>query len=94
MAKIIWALEAVRWLEDIHNYIALDAHKVVTGIYDKIQLLCSHPRLGQRYEPVTDREVREIHHGHYRIADLIKTEGRVEILGVFHCAMEIERYHK
>jgi toxin ParE1/3/4 len=98
VAKIIWTLEAVRWLEDIHDYIALDnptaAHKVVTGIYDKIQLLHAHPRLGQRYEPVTDREVREILHGHYRIAYLVKTENRIEILGIFHCAMEIERYLK
>jgi plasmid stabilization system protein ParE len=98
VAKIIWTLEAVRWLEDIHDYIALDnptdAHKVVSGIYDKIQLLRAHPRLGQRYEPVTDREVREILHGHYRIAYLIKTEDRIEILGIFHGAMEIERYLK
>ncbi len=98
MAKIIWTLEAVRWLEDIHDYIALDnptaAHKVVTGIYDKIQLLRTHPRLGQRYEPVTDREVCEILHGHYRIAYLIKKDDHIEVLGIFHGAMEIERYLK
>ena len=35
---------------------------------------------------------REILYGHYRIAYLLKTEQRVEILGIFHGAMEIERY--
>ncbi len=43
---------------------------------------------------VTDREVCEILHGHYRIAYLIKTDDRIEILGIFHGAMEIERYLK
>jgi plasmid stabilization system protein ParE len=77
VAEIIWTLEAARWLEEIHDYIASNspaaAHKVVAGIYDKIQLLCSHPRLGQRYEPITDREVRELRYGHYRIAYLVKS---------------------
>ena len=70
------------------------AHKVVSGIYEKIQRLRRHPRLGQRYERIVDREVREILYGHYRIAYLVKTEQRVEILGIFHAAMDIERYLK
>ncbi len=96
MAKIIWTQEAARRLEDIHDFIVSDnptaAYKVVRGIYDKIQLLRSHPRLGQRYEPITDREVREILYGHYRIAYLVKSEERIEILGIFHGAMDIKRY--
>ncbi|MBP85609.1 MAG: hypothetical protein CMJ64_02660 [Planctomycetaceae bacterium] len=59
-------------MEDIHDYIAEDnpmaAFSVVNGIYDKIQLLRDHPRIGQRYAPIPDREVREILYGHYRIA--------------------------
>jgi plasmid stabilization system protein ParE len=89
-------LEAANWLESIYDYIAKDnpraAHKVVSGIYEKIQLLRRHPRLGQRYERVVDREVREILYGHYRIAYLVRTEQRVEILGIFHAAMDIDRY--
>jgi plasmid stabilization system protein ParE len=96
VAEIVWTLAAAQCLEDIYEYIASDspssAHKVAMGIYERIQLLRSHPRLGQRYEPVTDREVREILYGHYRIAYLVKSEERVEILGVFHSAMDIERY--
>jgi plasmid stabilization system protein ParE len=96
MAKIVWTREAADWLQSIHDYIAKDspraALKVVRGLYDKIQLLCKHPRLGQRYERIVDREVREILYGHYRIAYLVKTEQRIEILGIFHAAMEIDRY--
>jgi plasmid stabilization system protein ParE len=96
VAEIVWTLEAGRCLENIHDYIAADdptaAHKVATGIYEKIQLLRSYPRLGQRYEPVVTREVREILFGHYRIAYLVKSEERIEILGIFHGAMDIERY--
>lgn len=96
MARVVWTSEAARWLEEIHDYIAVDrpsaAHGVVSGIYDKVQLLRDHPRLGQRYEAIVDREVRVILYGHYRIAYLVKSEDRVEILGVFHASMEIERY--
>ena len=96
MAEIAWTLEAAQWLEEIYNYIAAEspgaAHKVVNGIYERIQQLRKHPRLGQRYEPITDREVREIVYGHYRIAYLVKTEKRIEILGIFHSALDIERY--
>lgn len=96
MAEIVWTLEAAQWLEDIYEFIASErptsAHKVVMGIYEKIQLLRTHPRLGQRYEPISDREVREILYGHYRIAYLVKSEERIEILGIFHGAMDIERY--
>lgn len=98
MAEIIWTREAANCLENIHDYIARDnaeaAHKVVTEIYDKIQMLGRQPRIGQRYEAIADREVREILYGHYRIAYLIKTETQVEVLGIFHGAMEIERYLK
>lgn len=96
MAEIAWTLEATRCLEDIFDYIADDspraAHNVVSGIYDKIQLLRTQPRLGQRYEPIVDREVRETLYGHYRIAYLLRSEEHIEILGIFHSAMDIESY--
>ena len=96
MAEIVWTREATRCLEDIYNYISRDdpgaAHKVVSGIYEKIQLLRTQPRLGQRYEPIADREVRETLFGHYRIAYLLRHEDRIEILGIFHGAMDIESY--
>lgn len=96
MAEIIWTREALRWLEDIHAYIQRDrpyaADGVIGGIYEKVQLLRHHSRIGFRYENIPDREVRIILYGHYQIAYLIVSDQRIEILGIFHAAMEIERY--
>jgi len=88
-------MEAADCLEQIYDYISRDnpaaAHKVVTGIYEKIQMLGRQPRIGHRYEPITDREIL---YGHYRIPYLVVSEDHVEILGVFHGAMDIERHLK
>jgi toxin ParE1/3/4 len=96
VATIAWTLEAVRCLEAIHSYVAAEnpraAIGVVRGIYAKVQLLRDHPRLGQRYELIADREVRETSYGHYRIAYLIVDDTRIAVLGVFHGRMDIEQH--
>ena len=38
--------------------------------------------------------VRIILYGHYRITYIIKSEDEVDIIGVFHGALEMERYLK
>ena len=96
MVEINWTNEAQLWLRDIYHYIAIDnreaAERTVIGIFRKAQLLTNHPRLGHRYEMERSREVRILIFGHYRIAYLIKSEVRIDILGVFHDALNIERY--
>ncbi len=98
MAEIVWTKEAAEWLQTIHDYIARDnpgaAYGVVVGIYDKVQMLSRQPRIGSVYEGITDREVREILYGRYRIPYWVRSEERIDILGVFHSAMDIERYLK
>ena len=96
MVEIQWTNEAELWLKDIHDYIALDnrsiAKKVVTEIYQKVQILKSYPRIGYEYENDEHKEIRILLYGHYRIAYLIKDENTIDILGVFHGALDIERY--
>lgn len=96
MVEINWTNEAQLWLRDIYNYIALDnrdaAERTVIGIFQKAQLLKQHPRLGHRYEAEKSQEVRIVIYGHYRIAYLIRSDVRIDILGVFHDALNIERY--
>ena len=91
MAKLVWTEEALRWLEDIFEYIAQDnpdaAAQTVQGIYDRAQALIQHPEMGERYAG-SERHVRVLL---YRIAYLVTPE-RVEILGVFHGALDIRRY--
>lgn len=96
MAVINWTRESEIWLRDIYNYIAADnshaAAQIITKIYAKAQLLRDHPRLGHKYAPEQTREVRILLCEHYRIAYLIKPNGDIDILGVFHGALDIERY--
>jgi len=96
MAQINWTAEAERWLRDIHDYIAEDnseaAVRVVEDIYEKVQILRQFPELGHRYDRHPDQHIRILLYGHYRIAYLIKPAGNIDILGVFHGALDIKRY--
>jgi len=95
MAEITWTEEAQRWLEDIFEYIAADnpdaAARTVLGIYERAQLLATFPEIGHRYT-ASSRHVRILLYGHYRIAYLIKNDGNIDILGVFHGALDIGKY--
>ena len=96
MAKINWTDESEKWLRDIYYYIAKDnkqaAIRTVEAIYNKAQILLDFPQIGYKYEPIQDREVRILLYGHYRIAYLIKENKDIYILGIFHGAMDIEKY--
>jgi plasmid stabilization system protein ParE len=95
MAEIRWSHEAEQWLREIYNYIVKNnptaATKVVSGIYDKTQLLSSFPEIGYKYREETEGEIRILLYGHYRIAYII-TDDFIDILGVFHGALEIDKY--
>jgi toxin ParE1/3/4 len=95
MAKVGWTLEAQRWLEDIFEFIATEnpeaASRTVMGIYEKAQVLAEYPEIGHRYW-ASARHVRILLYGHYRITYLIKDDGDIDILGVFHGALDISRY--
>jgi toxin ParE1/3/4 len=96
MAEIVWTAQADKWLKDIHDYIAQDdadaAARVVSGIYEKAQLLRDFPEIGYRYRSEAEGDIRILLYGHYRIAYLFKRKEQIDILGVFHGAMEIDRY--
>ena len=96
MAEINWTHESEVWLKDIYNYIAVDdpeaAARTVSNIYEKAQLLRDYPRMGYPYEPEQSREVRILLYDHYRITYLIKPDSNIDIPGVFHGALDIDRY--
>jgi toxin ParE1/3/4 len=68
MAEIRWTLEAVKWLQDIHDYISKDnpnaAQKVISDIYEKAQILKEFPEIGYRYRNEPDGEIRILLFGH------------------------------
>ena len=96
MVEIRWTSEAEVWLRDIYNYIAYDnpsaATRVVNGIYEKTQLLKEHPEIGYKYRSESEGEIRILLYGNYRIAYLLACDKSIDILGVFHGALEIDRY--
>jgi plasmid stabilization system protein ParE len=55
MAEIRWTEEALRRLQDIRDYIAADnpkaAYEVVSGIYEKAQLLRRFPEIDMSIVP-------------------------------------------
>ena len=95
MAKVKWTAEAAQWLEDIYEFIAADnpraAAETVQGIYQRAQSLAEFPEMGERYL-MSQRHVRILLFNHYRIAYLVKDDESIDILGVFHGALDISRY--
>ncbi len=53
MVEIQWTFEAKTWMKDIYDFIKKDnklaARRVIDGIYEKVQILRDHPKIGQRY---------------------------------------------
>lgn len=96
MAELTWTAEAERWLRDIHDFIAQDnpiaAIRTIETLYQKAEILREFPESGYRYWQRPDRHIRILLYGHYRIAYIIKSSGEIDILGVFHGALSIERY--
>ena len=54
-------------------------------------MLKAFPEIGYNYRDEPEGEIRILLYGHYRIAYIIKNDV-VEILGVFHGALKIEKY--
>jgi toxin ParE1/3/4 len=95
MAEIRWTAEAQQWLEEIFEYIAEDnphaAAQTIQGIYERAQDLTRFPQLGARYA-ASSRHVRILLQEQYRIAYLLRDDGNIDILGVFHGALDIGKY--
>jgi len=94
VAEITWTAEAQRWLKEIHDYIAADnpdaAARTVAGIVERAEILSRFPEIGYRYR--TDRHIRVLLYGHYRIAYVVRPLGDIDVLGVFHSALDIRKY--
>lgn len=96
MGKIKWTVEAESWLREIHDYIARDnpaaAFRTVQRIYEKVEILKDFPEIGYLYRPRSGKSARILLYGHYRIAYRLLSDGDIDIVGVFHGALDIDRY--
>jgi len=59
------------------------AQKVAAGIYQRVQALKKFPKTGHIYRIEPDGEIRIL---------LYKKDKQIEVLGVFHGALDIDRY--
>jgi plasmid stabilization system protein ParE len=95
-SEIVWTDEARAWLRLIREYIAKDnpnaADRTIDGIWQKAQILTKYPEAGFKYSLPGRDDVRVLLYGHYRIAYLLSENNLVQILGVFHAALDIDRY--
>jgi toxin ParE1/3/4 len=48
--------------------------------------------MGHTHRSEPEGEIRILSYGHYRIAYLIRAGDLIEILGIFHAALDIDRY--
>lgn len=96
MAQVVWTDEARRCLQTIYDYIAEEnepaAYRLVLAIHAKADQLSQFPEIGHRY--AEHPEVRVLLYGHYRLAYRTTTDGQVQMIGVFHGAMDIGRHLK
>jgi toxin ParE1/3/4 len=98
LVEIFWTDESKSWLKEIHDYIATDslinAKSVILNIIERTESLKDFPSIGQRLLDWPDYEIRMILYGHYRIVYLMKSDTRIDILGVYHSALDLARHLK
>lgn len=94
--QIRWTSEACDWLERVYSYVELEnpraARGLVKDIIQKTKLLEKFPEMGQHLFEFPERDIRVLLYGHYRIVYLIKNPELIDILGIFHGALDIKKY--
>lgn len=88
MAQVRWSPVAIRELQSIHEYIAVDselyADRMIDRIMERVGMLESHVLIG-RVVPEFDKPyIRELIEGSYRIVYLVEDENNVAIVHIHH----------
>jgi len=95
VGKIKWTHKGRAWLRKVHDYIAIDkptaALQLVEGIHQKVEVLHEFPEIGYRLRDYQEH-VRVLLYGHYRIAYWMKENRDIDIVGVFHGALDIKKH--
>jgi len=98
MVQIKWTEKSSRHLEAIFEYIAHDskvyAGRFVKSIINSTSILKTQPLAGRKVPEINDESIREIFHKDYRIIYKVKDNDLIEILAVYHGAMELKNIEK
>lgn len=88
MVQIIWNQQSINDLNNISAYIAKDSPKyadsTVDRIFERTEVLKSHPNTGRIVPEINRKEIRELIEGNYRIMYKVIDKNIVEILTVHH----------
>jgi toxin ParE1/3/4 len=90
MAKIGWSEEGLKRFRQILEYIEKDspqnAQKVANEIWNRVQQLKEFPKLGRMVPEFNRKEIRELIVYNFRIVYRLKSQDRIEIVGIHHSA--------
>lgn len=95
MVKLIWTEVSLEVLKNIFDFIATDSKKyaaiTVEKIYNNAQIIISNPYIGSAVPEFTNKFLREIISGNYRIIYKIVGDSRVDILRTYHSARLLKK---
>jgi len=90
MVKIVWTEQSIQDLNDIGVFIAIDseryAREVIRTLFESVNLVESHPKIGRIVPEYNHKFIREIIRGSYRIVYKIVDSNRIDIITVHHAA--------
>lgn len=93
MVQVNWLKSARDDLKDIYEYISLDSKRYARLQIEKIQksveFLKISPELGRKVPEFSDKDIREIIEGNYRIIYLIFDSKTIDILLVHHSSRDL-----
>lgn len=95
MARLIWTEPALRDLEEIAEYIALDnpaaARKLVQAVFRKAERLQQYPRSGRKPPEIKDTTYREVIVGPCRVFYKVDKE-RIYLLYIMRGERLLRKY--
>jgi len=95
MVEVRWLIEAQEDLREIYDYISKDseryANRQVERIFDRVQGIKGQIRSGKIMEEFSDKTIREIIEGRYRIIYRIINENLIHILMIHHSSRDLQK---
>ena len=94
MVRLIWTDQAIADLGAIGDYIAKSSERyaklTVKNLFDRTEILKSHPLAGRIVPEKNDEGIRELIEGNYRIIYEVISADQINILTVYHSARDLK----
>jgi len=95
MVKLIWTEVSLEDLKSIFDFIAIDSKKyaaiTVEKIYYNAQVINSNRYIGSVVPEFSNKFIREIISGNYRIIYKIVSDSQIDILRIYHSARLLKK---